>query len=351
MKEIYRIQAEYIDKLKQFVYNGLDTKSIEDIIYFIDDIELFWRKNIRIIKYFIEINNENLIVHCGSTYLDSKKNEHITYNVSNKLLIIDDSIVKMNVIFRINEHINYSDMYGRLERTINKILELYNSSLNCNMLILPINFIFSATKSNSKELKKLISGATIDYINSVLDTSYTSLDDWEKEEYAFEEFIYKYKEDKLNNINLVSKCNNFKEQIEIYMRDFEIPIEKVCMNKIVGRALYGKIAQIIDIILVAENIDVDIYLTNEEVISYLLMVEPIYKERKDIYKKLINAMLIYILHQRIEKCKILDDNFAIKCLQESNYFEKANKIIGTRDFFKLGAKPFIPLIEDTIKLI
>lgn len=85
-------------------------------------------------------------------------------NVSNKLLIIDDSIVKMNVIFRINEYINYSD-------------------ISC-----------------------------------------------------------------------------FREQFEIYMKDFEIPIEKVLVNKIIGRALYGKMAQIFDIILVAENIGVYIYI-------------------------------------------------------------------------------------------
>ena len=232
MKEIYKIQAEYIDKLKRFIFEGINNKSIEDIIYFIDDIELFWRKNIRIIKYFIEVNKENLIIHCGSTYLDTEKNEQITYNVSNKLLIIDDSIVKMNVIFRINEYVNYSDMYGRLERTINKIFELYSSSLNSDILILPINYIFSTTKSNNKEFVRLISDATIDYINSILNTSYDTLDEWEKEEYVLEDFIYKYKEDKLNNINLVSKCNSFREQIEIYMKDFEIPIEGVFINKI-----------------------------------------------------------------------------------------------------------------------
>lgn len=351
MKEIYKIQAEYIDKLKRFISKGTNSKSIEDIIYFIDDIELFWRKHIRIIQYFIQTNKENLIVHCGSTYLDIDKNEQISYNVSNKLLIVDDSIVNMNVIFRMNEYINYSDMYGRLERTINKIFELYSSSLNSNILILPINYMFSATKSNNKEFVRLISDATIDYINSILNTSYVTLDEWEKEEYVLEDFIYKYKEDKLNNINLVSRCSSFREQIEIYMKDFEIPIEKVFINKIIGRALYGKMAQIFDIILVAENIGVDIYITNREVISYLLMIEPIYKERKDVYKKLIDVMLIYILHQKIEKRKILDNNFAIKCLQESNYLKKAYEIIGKKDFFKLGAEPFIPLIEDTVKLI
>ena len=351
MKEIYKIQAEYIDKLKRFIFEGINNKSIEDIIYFIDDIELFWRKNIRIIKYFIEVNKENLIIHCGSTYLDTEKNEQITYNVSNKLLIIDDSIVKMNVIFRINEYVNYSDMYGRLERTINKIFELYSSSLNSDILILPINYIFSTTKSNNKEFVRLISDATIDYINSILNTSYDTLDEWEKEEYVLEDFIYKYKEDKLNNINLVSRCSSFREQIEIYMKDFEIPIEKVFINKIIGRALYGKMAQIFDIILVAENIGVDIYITNQEVISYLLMIEPIYKERKDVYNKLVDVMLIYILHQKIEKCKILNNSLAIKCLQESNYLKKAYKIIGKKDFFKLGVEPFIPLIEETIKPI
>ena len=351
MKEIYKIQAEYIDKLKRFIFEGINNKSIEDIIYFIDDIELFWRKNIRIIKYFIQINKENLIVHCGSTYLDIDKNEQISYNVSNKLLIIDDIIVKMNVIFRINEYINYSDMYGRLERTINKVFELYSSNLNNNILILPINYIFSATNSNNKEFVRLISDATIDYINSTLDTSYVTLDEWEKEEYVLEDFIHKYKEDKLNNINLVSKCSSFREQFEIYMKDFEIPIEKVLVNKIIGRALYGKMAQIFDIILVAENIGVDIYITNQEVISYLLMIEPIYKEKNDVRKKLIDAMLIYILHQKIEKCKILDNRVAIKCLQESNYLKKAYEIIGEKDFFKLGVEPFIPLIEDTVKLI
>ena len=351
MKEIYKIQAEYIDKLKRFISQGIKNKSIEDIIYFIDDIELFWRKNIRIIKYFIQINKENLIVHCGSTYLDIDKNEQISYNVSNKLLIIDDIIVKMNVIFRINEYINYSDMYGRLERTINKVFELYSSNLNNNILILPINYIFSATNSNNKEFVRLISDATIDYINSTLDTSYVTLDEWEKEEYVLEDFIHKYKEDKLNNINLVSKCSSFREQFEIYMKDFEIPIEKVLVNKIIGRALYGKMAQIFDIILVAENIGVDIYITNQEVISYLLMIEPIYKEKNDVRKKLIDAMLIYILHQKIEKCKILDNRVAIKCLQESNYLKKAYEIIGEKDFFKLGVEPFIPLIEDTVKLI
>lgn len=351
MKEIYKIQAEYIDKLKRFISHGIKNKNIEDIIYFIDDIEFFWRKNIRLIKYFIQIYKENLIIHCGSTYLDIDKNEHISYNVSNKLLIIDDSIVKMNVIFRINEYVNYSDLYGRLEKTINKIFKLYSSSLNSNILILPINYIFSATKSNNKEFVKLISNATIDYINTILDTSYVTLDEWEKEEYLLEDFIYKYKEDKLNNINLVRKCSSFREQIEIYMKDFEIPIEKVFINKIIGRALYGKMAQIFDIISVAESIGVDIYITNQEVISYLLMIEPIYKEKKDVYKKLIDVMLIYILHQKIEKCKILDNNFAIKCLQKSNYLNKAYEIIGREDFFKMGIKPFIHLIEDTVNLI
>ena len=62
-------------------------------------------------------------------------------------------------------------------------------------------------------------------------------------------------------------------------------------------------------------------------------------------------MLIYILHQKIEKCKILNNSLAIKCLQESNYLKKAYKIIGKKDFFKLGVEPFIPLIEETIKPI
>ena len=35
MKEIYKIQAEYIDKLKRFIFEGINNKSIEDIIYFI----------------------------------------------------------------------------------------------------------------------------------------------------------------------------------------------------------------------------------------------------------------------------------------------------------------------------
>ena len=48
MKEIYKIQAEYIDKLKRFIFEGINNKSIEDIIYFIDDIELFW--------YFLKTN-------------------------------------------------------------------------------------------------------------------------------------------------------------------------------------------------------------------------------------------------------------------------------------------------------
>lgn len=81
------------------------------------------------------------------------------------------------------------------------------------------------------------------------------------------------------------------------------------------------------------------------------MIEPIYKEKNDVRKKLIDAMLIYILHQKIEKCKIFDNRVAIKCLQESNYLKKAYEIIGEKDFFKLGVEPFIPLIEDTVKLI
>lgn len=193
MKEIYRLQVEYIDKLKKFVEKDINTRSIEEIIYFIDDIEMLWRRNRRLIQHFIEINKGKLIVHCGSIYLDVSNNENISYNVINKSLVIDEPIVKMSVIFRGYKHINYNDMCNRLKQTITKILEVYKLPYNNNIFILPINFIYSATNIDKETFCNIISNATINYINSKLNTSYNSLDEWRNEKNDLEKFISKYR--------------------------------------------------------------------------------------------------------------------------------------------------------------
>lgn len=115
--------------------------------------------------------------------------------------------------------------------------------------------------------------------------------------------------------------------------------------------MYGKLAQIFDIIMIAESIDVDIYLTNQEVVSYLLMIEKNYRKRETTHKKMINTMLIYMLHQRIKTIGNINNAEVIKKLRKNMYIEKAFHIIEkeNKNFFELSAVSFIPLIEETIK--
>ena len=108
MKEIYKIQAEYIDKLKRFIFEGINNKSIEDIIYFIDDIELFWRKNIRIIKYFIEVNKENLIRIENCVDIEKNKVRVKVFNTGDN--IPEEHMLKIwNRFYKIDESRNRKD--------------------------------------------------------------------------------------------------------------------------------------------------------------------------------------------------------------------------------------------------
>ena len=102
--ELIKIQDEYLELLlskeKQFTDDNM--LNIREIAYFIDEIEVFWRKKLQLMEHLINrlTNNYDVYLLSAVMYLGINTNEHYTFKAIGDYQCVTDPISKFDVFIR-----------------------------------------------------------------------------------------------------------------------------------------------------------------------------------------------------------------------------------------------------------
>lgn len=315
-KAIINIQDEYLNLLIKIK----DNVNIEDYLYIVDEINVFWYTYMKTINLYLStiFVNDNAYVLTGATYLDVDKFEHYPFAMIGNIHIIDDPIYKYanrlyncknsNIIKILNDQILQSidDNIKILEKYPEIFLILPLSLFNKNDIDTQVDEIFlNMFSENILDIDTYFNKFnTIDEIVSGLKLNLKT------------RIIFDENDDK--TISLEKRFENY-----INKDDFEFLNLKYDSEKFYFLVSYF-VNQSLNIIFNCLNFNLVPHLRYKVVFNYVMLIGEIYLNIPEIKNMLFKCQIAYVIYQIFDKYKFKEIPFRdfYKKINQYNFTEK-----------------------------
>lgn len=278
LRPIRRIQNEYFALLNQYI-DLIKGKQFEykDYLHMIDDVSIFWKKNIEKMEYFLEnIEFEDECVYlAGAMWIDLDNLGHYEMAISGKQLIYNDPIMKLSTFFnpkldevRLDETIKY---FNKVFIDCYNVLELYRDKI----FVIPVSFIFNI---DNQVREDVLQSGSKSYILNL----------FTHDQMSFEELSEKYKtfesiEESLSNVildriifyDISDNKRPLRVRIESNLsRMFNYKLLRTRMSEfqLFSMAMNNFILQSIDILLISSSYHLIPFIRSDVVFNYYLLI-------------------------------------------------------------------------------
>lgn len=282
------------------------------IIKMIDEIEIYWCKNIERILFELNHQQENLevIVLSGAMYLDIENDEHYYIKLLGDSHVVSDSMLKMANFFRIPNILESNDEYLRIfKKCFIDTLSILKS-LDNSILILPIELLSSFYMSKEEKFAEIEKFYWF-FISNILETElldkerfdllFNSIETIEEriKPFVLENLIF----DDINDreLSLKDRCMKYKNN---HPEFGDIPL-----NKIFHIATYSYIAQNLDIIFNSVLLNVIPFIRHSVSFNYFLLLKDTLQDVLDIKEMIDKTMIINLMYNTISLEEITKYNY------------------------------------------
>lgn len=355
IKNIKKSQKQYFDLIKgykaQIFSEEINQKQIAMII---DEIQCFWldRKDILITEIEKLASKRECFVLSGAIYLDVKDNEHYIFKALGEEHIIYDSLLKMENFFRIPNHVFSKESIEIFRRAYIDVFDILSKYRNV-FYILPIRQV---AISDEKEHAELLHDFYLKFINSVLNESFNSFDEFFEKYSTYDEIeknLIPYFKTNLTFNEDYDVALPLKEKIERYIQSQSFMnslTRDISESEKFILSLQNYISQIIDILLIASITRITPYIRFNQTFHYLTIVMYTFIENDDFKKMIEKIIVFYIFNKTIKKESLVGIDFKkfVKIAKENDFLNiildemKKNNI----DIFKTGVKKVANIIEE-----
>ncbi|HIP33768.1 MAG TPA: hypothetical protein EYG89_03345 [Bacteroidia bacterium] len=315
VSNIQKSQGQYFDLLKSYEEEVFsDNVNQKNIAMIIDEIQCFWLNKKDVLAFELDTlsSKKECFVLSGAVYLDIKDNEHYIFKALGNEHIISDPLLKLENFFRLPSQVfdkSSIELFRRAFRDVFEILSKYQN----NFYILPINII---AIENQEEHMELLQKFFLNFINTMLDENFDSIDDF------FEKYLTY--EDIENNMTLFFKSNltfndsndealSLKDKVESHINNQPVMTlvfqDKTETEKFIA-SLYGLVSQIMDILLISSITNTTPFIRFKPTFHYLTTV--MYTFIEDEYFKIMieKTMIYYIFYYTVDKEKLMKIDFS-----------------------------------------
>lgn len=306
MINIQKAQNEYLELLlgyEEFV-RGEDL-SIIKICELLDEINCFWLERLKIIEFELDELTDTKMCFAlfGAVFLDTSDYEHYYFKSFGDAHIIPDSLLKLDVFFRIPpEKLNYNfttDYFKKAYFNTIKVLTIYKGYF----LILPINEI---VLEYADERNELIDSFFWKFLSSAFETEFRNREEFYEKFRTFEEIdkgligffrqnlifndvndlqkslsarIQRYQADQDN----ISTLNSDRQEAEMFL----IPV-------------YSYVAQVADMLFICSILRVNPYIRFDVTFFYLVLVMNVFVEDIILREMIEKSIICYLFRKTFD---------------------------------------------------
>lgn len=319
--ELISIQNEYLELLKK-VKSNLDANW--EVV--IDEVNLFWFRKKRFITFVMEnyITPYNTYLFTAATFLDYNDKEHFPLVVCDGMCIVDDIICTYgNLIGKIDDIKFNNTIKNQLTLGIDDNISILEKC-GSRIYILPIRFLFS-------EDDEVVSVGADGAFLSLFNEHFDNMQDYLQKVISFEDLdmvlkpnlkksILLYKND---NVNLA-----FQDRINNYIKEADngMDLKNKPMSFIFISAVYGSIAQALNVILLSTRFRVIPYLRYNVAFYYFtyFIQNPYISKIENMEEICLKAKACYLIYKNFDKDALAYsdfDKFAV-IVREKKLYEK-----------------------------
>ncbi len=341
-EELNDLQIRYKDVLLKAKDNIFKTDSIAVI----DEINVFWQKNRRLVEFALRnfVRPYEAYAFTAATILDVEDFEHYPFVSLGKFHIWDDPIYKYANIVDKTSNLNFNEKIKKqVIATISDNLKILDVAEEI-IYILPIRYL-------SRDTGQLAYKAGMQAFLSLFDKEYSfeeykkmfsSIDDIKASLRSGIEQSIIFTEDEDTSIAFETRFAKYKDTTTL-------PISKdACDAEVFWFAIFSYLSQAFDILLMCTEYQLNPYIRFDIAFKYMLILSGNFKEQKEIQNMIFKGAVAHILHRTFnkEKVKLVDFKRYYNIIQGADF--------ETRLFSQLEQQgvtidnPKVKLISETI---
>lgn len=321
---INRSQDEYLNLL--LYYEELvrsDELSIFTICSFLDEVNCFWLKRLKIIALEIEelTESNDCFVLFGDLSLDISNYEHYYFKALGDYHFIPDPFLKLEVFFRQHEEkINVKKTTKQFKKTFFRTLEILNSYKDC-FYVLPVHEI---SVEDAEYHSELIENFFWNFISNAFDSDIRNREEFLKRFTTFEDI----ESNLISNLNQDLIFNNFddfnlslKDRVDLFVMEFNNVSTSIFFKSDADKfylSVYSLISQLADMFYVCSVLRTNTYVFNDVTFSYLTLLMSNFIEEENLKKMIEKTLICYMFYRTIDKKIYIKMDFNV-------YIEKLKK--------------------------
>ncbi len=355
---IRKAQKEYQDIIRN--YEELFQRSeipLNEIGFFLDEIQCFWLKRIDIITFELDelVERQDCFLLCGAVYLNVSDCEHYYFKSMGKCHLLFDPFIKLEEVVRISESkadsssiVNY---YKKIYYDTVKILNDYQNYF----YILPLRELSMENRDSQLDL---LNKFFLKFLSGIFKMDIASKKEFDKNFNTFEEIekaLDPYTRKHLIFTDVDDSKISLREKIDRYSKvqmDF-LEITKGCSeSQIFYVATYSWVSQVVDILLRCVYLGVNPYIRFEVTFHYFALIMHTFIGDEYLRNIIEKSIIFYIFRKSVsverlnkiefsEYCSILKHKDILKDVQEKIKKQKIN-------IFKGGVKRIANIINDEL---
>lgn len=326
LKEILDIQQDYRSLLIA-IQSQFD--SSEKLIQIADEITIFWYSRRNIIDLFLKNlpNDNSTYLFTGVGYLDVENNEHYPFVTIGKRHIIDDSLSRyMQDIKYDDESGFYFELIKQIQEAITDNIRILNEYFGI-FLLLPVRFFVP----NHIDI---LHQATSDLFLSLFNSSLENIDDYFSKYDCINQVFDDINAEIKSEIKLLeddSSLDSLEDKFEQYKKENKTISEEKNDITLFFLAVYGYIAQALDVILTSLEYNLVPYVRFKICHHYSLLLTPtlisdIEENLKERFEyKIMMMTAVHVLYHcfnfsKIENCSFQEYISVVQSLDISNNY-------------------------------
>lgn len=321
--DILKIQEDYYKILQSFEFNENNLSFLE-IKSFLEELEIFWRENIKKILLFLDnLDGNNTVFLGGGLYLNLENKEDYFFKTFGGKHIVFDPLYKFTDLIHFNNDVFISNAFLNSYKNMMQLSNYPSSSF----IILPLNLILEYTGLNS-----YIDNLTLSFLNNIFNLKMNSIEEIIKH-YSNYEDINKIFFREFNELFIYEPDDqnlSLSERIDKY----SISNEKNKVNKIF-QFIFEQLTQYFCILSLYESYNIiPIIIYTRAYLNFCTISLRIFEDEE--FKNLLNTVIITKIFYKIfienppkislgEYLKIIDEKNFINSLK--NIINEENNII------------------------
>ncbi|WAT81443.1 hypothetical protein [Bacillus safensis] len=340
--ELQKLQIDYRIVLE----NALEKIYIKDSKAVVDEINIFWFKNKKLVECILNYLHEpyTAYVFTAATILDIENYEHYPFVSLGQYHFWDDPIYKYSEIESNTDNISFGEqMRQQVISTIKDNIQILDNARNI-IYILPIRLF---TNYDANVIHRAAQQAFLSLFKNNLDfdtyrNNFKTISDIKKGLITGIESIIIFSEDDDLSLDFETRFKNYRATtifpLSINSSDAEI----------FWFGVYGYLAQAFDIILMCLEYKLNPYIRFRVALQYIVNLSGNFGENQELKNLVFKCIIAHTLHYTFDKKRIYDGNLK-KYYQEIQNYNFENQVFSDLQIEKISIDN--PSLDKMISII